>query len=229
MVANWLERVSFCHDEPQKAASTESPMSYPDLHVLVLAAGASTRLGQPKQLVKLGGSYALSRVVSTAVAIGGSAVTVVIGANSRELTHLLAHSPASVIVNRHWEEGIASSIRFGIAAVPSNVEAVLILLGDQVAVTPEDLRRLVSAWKGQEGVIATATYQQHAGVPAIFPRWSFTELDQLRGDVGARVVLQRNAFRLAHVPMPNAAVDLDTKEDLVALQARFGGEVNGEQ
>ena len=75
------------------------------LHVLVLAAGASTRLGQPKQLVKLGGRPALHIVVSNAVSLAGNAVTVVVGAHARQMTHLLAHSPASVIVNRFWEEG----------------------------------------------------------------------------------------------------------------------------
>lgn len=196
-------------------------MSYDNLHILVLAAGASTRLGQPKQLVKLGGTYVLTRVASTAVSLGGSAVTVVLGAHARDLTHLLAHSPASVLVNRNWETGIASSIRLGVASLPASCEAVLIMLGDQVAVTSEDLRRLASAWNGQDSAIATAVYQQHVGVPAIFPRWTFSELDQLRGDRGARMVLERNAFRLSHVPMANAAVDLDTPEDLAALRARF--------
>ena len=90
----------------------------PGLHVLVLAAGASKRLGQPKQLVKLGGRPALHIVVSNAVAIAGHAVTIVVGAHAKEMTHLLAHSPASVIVNRHWEEGMGSSLRFGVAWEP---------------------------------------------------------------------------------------------------------------
>ena len=191
------------------------------LHILVLAAGASTRLGQPKQLVKLGGRPALHRVVSNAVAIAGHAVTVVIGAHARDLTHLLGHSPASVILNRDWEEGMASSIRRGMAALPAACEAVMILLGDQVAVTVDDLKRLVSAWKEQDSVIATATYERHVGVPAIFPRICFSELTELRGDTGARMVLERNNYRLVRVPMSNAAIDLDTPEDLAALTERF--------
>src|SRR5690606_16719892 len=106
-----------------------------DIHVLVLAAGGSTRLGQPKQLVRLGGRPALHIVVSNAVALAGHNVTVVLGAHARELTHLLAHSPASVIVNRHWEEGLASSIRAGLSVLPPACEALMLLLGDQVAVT----------------------------------------------------------------------------------------------
>lgn len=191
------------------------------LHILVLAAGASTRLGQPKQLVKLGGRPALHRVVSNAVAIAGHSVTVVIGAHARDMTHLLGHSPASVIVNRDWEEGMASSIRRGLAALPAACDAVMILLGDQVAVTTDDLKRLVSAWKEQDNIIATATYERHVGVPAIFPRVCFSELAELRGDHGARLVLERNNYRLVRVPMPNAAIDLDTPEDLAALTERF--------
>lgn len=191
------------------------------LHVLVLAAGASTRLGQPKQLVKLGGRPALHIVVSNAVAVAGHAVTVVIGAHAREMTHLLAHSPASVIVNRHWEEGMASSLRFGVAALPPACEAVLVVLGDQVGVNSDDLKRLASAWRGEESMIAASVYDQHVGVPAIFPRLCFPELMELRGDSGARLILERNSYRLVRVPMANAAIDLDTPADLAALTERF--------
>jgi molybdenum cofactor cytidylyltransferase len=191
------------------------------LHVLVLAAGASSRLGQPKQLVRLGGRPALHIVVSNAVALTGHAVTVVLGAHAQDMTHLLAHSPASVVVNREWEEGMASSIRRGLAALPPACDAVMILLGDQVAVTLDDLKRLAAAWKGEDSVIAASVYDQHVGVPAIFPRICFSELAELRGDHGARQVLERNRHRLAHVPMPNAAVDLDTPEDLAALTEKF--------
>jgi molybdenum cofactor cytidylyltransferase len=192
------------------------------LHVLVLAAGASVRLGQPKQLVRVGGRPALHSVVSQATAIAGHAVTVVIGAHAAELTHLLQHSGVSLIVNRNWEEGMASSIRFGIASLPPACDAVLIQLGDQVAVTADDLRRLVSAWRGEDSVIAAAMYRGTVGVPAIFPRWCFSELSQLRGDVGAKSILDRYRDRVARVAMPNAALDLDTAEDLARLQQSYG-------
>lgn len=191
------------------------------VYVLVLAAGASTRLGEPKQLVRVGGRPALHTVVANAVSIAGHAVTVILGAHARDLTHMLLHSPASVVINREWEEGMASSIRRGMAAVPPGCEAVMMVLGDQVAVTADDLRRLLSAWKGESSTIAASVYEGRAGVPAIFPSWCFSELSQLRGDQGARAILQRNMTRLVHVPMPNAAFDLDTPEDLVRLRERF--------
>jgi CTP:molybdopterin cytidylyltransferase MocA len=198
------------------------------LHILILAAGASTRLGQPKQLVRLDGRPLLHTMVSHAVAVAGHAVTVVVGAHAQELAMLLKHSPASMIVNRHWHEGIGASIRCGIAALPPACDAVLLMLADQVGVSSDDLKRLVSAWKGQESLVASL-YSGTVGVPAIFPRWCFSDLSSLRGDVGARLVLQRHSDRLIRVPMPNAAMDLDTPEQLEELrrvrQPRVVGEI----
>jgi molybdenum cofactor cytidylyltransferase len=196
------------------------------VHILVLAAGASTRLGQPKQLVQLGGRPALHIVVSNAVAVAGNAVTVIVGANANQLTYLLSHSPASAIVNKQWEEGIASSIRCGLAATPAAADAVMVVLGDQVCVTTDDLKRLLAAWNGQESVIAAASYSQGLGVPAIFPRAYFGELAELRGDEGARKILKRNPDRIVRVPMPNAAIDLDTPEDLQALTIKLANEAS---
>lgn len=183
----------------------------------MLAAGASTRLGQPKQLVHLGGRPALQTVVGTAQAIADQ-VTVILGSRAADITRLLQHSSATVLINRQWQEGLASSIRCGISSLGPGCEAVMILLGDQVAVNVNDLKRLIDAWQGQD-VIAASVYKAQAGVPAIFPRWCFSELMQLRGDAGAKLLLQRHAHRLVQVPMPNAAIDLDTPEDLKALQA----------
>jgi molybdenum cofactor cytidylyltransferase len=193
-------------------------------HILVLAAGASRRLGQPKQLVKIGGRPLLHRVVANAVSVAGHAVSVVIGAHASELTHLLAHSPASVVVNREWEEGIGSSIRRGMASLPARCEAVMVLLGDQIGITTEDLRRLASAWNGEPSVIAASIYEQRLGVPAIFPHVFFSELAELRGDEGARKIIERNQYRVTSVPMPNGAIDLDTPEDLARLQRNYNNE-----
>jgi molybdenum cofactor cytidylyltransferase len=154
--------------------------------------------------------------------VGGQAVTVVVGAHASELTPLLKRSSASWVLNRAWEEGVGSSIRAGVAALPVGCEAVLILLGDQIAVSADDLKRLVSAWNGESTVIAAAQYDQQTGVPAIFPAFCFSELSALRGDQGAKAVLHRHRDRVVRVAMPNAAVDLDTPHDLQVLTERFG-------
>jgi molybdenum cofactor cytidylyltransferase len=187
------------------------------LHAIVLAAGASTRFGSPKQLVRIAGRPLLHTAVARATDVAGSAVTVVLGARAAELAPLLSHSTASIVINRDWREGMASSIRAGMARIPSSCSAVLLMLADQAAVTAEDLKRLASAWRRQPEYIVAARYGVTTGVPAIFPRSAFPDLNSLRGDVGARILLQRNPDRVARVPMASAAIDIDTPEDLLAL------------
>jgi molybdenum cofactor cytidylyltransferase len=189
------------------------------LHAIVLAAGASSRFGSAKQLVRVGGRPLLHTAVARAADVAGTAVTVVLGARAAELTPLLTHSAASVVINRSWREGIASSIRAGVARLPPSCTAVLLLLVDQAAVTGEDLKRLVGAWRRQPEHIVAARYGMTTGVPAIFPRSSFSDLQSLRGDMGARALLQRNPDRVVRVPMPSAALDIDTPEDLLKLSS----------
>jgi molybdenum cofactor cytidylyltransferase len=187
------------------------------LHAIVLAAGASTRCGSAKQLARVAGRPLLHTAVARAAEVAGSAVTIVLGARAAELTPLLTHSQASVVINREWREGMASSIRAGVARLPATCTAALLMLVDQAAVTAEDLKRLVSAWRRQPEYIVAARYGMTTGVPAIFPRSAFSDLAALRGDVGARVLLQRNPDRVVRVPMASAAIDIDTPEDLLEM------------
>ncbi|HWG30839.1 MAG TPA: nucleotidyltransferase family protein [Steroidobacteraceae bacterium] len=189
------------------------------LHAIVLAAGASTRFGSAKQLVRIAGRPMLHATVTRAVEVAGNAVIVVLGARAEELAPLLSHSPASIVINRDWREGLASSIRAGVARLPAACSGAMLLLADQAAVTAEDLRRLAGAWRRQTAYVAAAVYGATVGVPAIFPRASFPNLLQLRGDQGARALIQRNPDRVVRVPMESAGVDIDTPEDLLAIEA----------
>jgi len=188
------------------------------LHIIILAAGASTRLGKPKQLVPVAGRPALQHVIDRTTAIAGNAVSVVLGSHASDITPMLQHSSASVIINRDWQEGIASSIRCGIRSLSHACDAVMLVLGDQVAVTTGDYRRLISAWNGQDSILVASGYSGQFGVPAVFPRFVFSELMQLRGDQGAKLILHRHSSRLLQVPVPNATYDLDTPEDVTAVQ-----------
>ncbi len=191
-----------------------------DLHAIVLAAGASRRFGSPKQLVRIDGRPMLHTVVANAVSLAGGAVSVVLGSGAAELAGLLRHTPATVVVNRQWEEGMGSSVRVAMARLTGAPAAVIVLLADQIAITPEDLRRLVAASRRNPEAIVAASYGGTLGVPAIFPRRCFSALGELRGDQGARVLIQRELDTLVRVPLPNAAIDIDRPEDLLELETR---------
>ncbi len=187
------------------------------LHAIVLAAGVSSRFGSAKQLVRIGDRPLLSLVAGRAAEVVGHELIVVRGARAAELAPLLGHSPGSLVINRDWREGLASSIRAGVARLPASCAGVMLVLADQACVTAEDLRRLAGTWRRQPLGIAAARYGPTIGVPAIFPQHLFGELSELKGDTGARVLLRRHADRLVKVPMTSAAFDLDTPDDLLEL------------
>jgi molybdenum cofactor cytidylyltransferase len=189
------------------------------LHAVVLAAGASRRFGSPKQLVQFERRPLIQRVIAGATELAGSAVTVVLGAYAAEIAATLAPGTAGIIVNREWQEGIASSIRAAVARLPGACDGVLLLLADQPLVGSHSLGRLAAAWRRQPRSIIASRYRAVTGVPAIFPRWCFSDLAALRGDQGARLVLRRypdHVVRLAH---PEAEVDIDYPEDLLELRS----------
>lgn len=189
------------------------------LHAAILAAGPSTRFGSPKQLARLGGALVLHRAVANAAGVAGHSVSVVLGAHAREVAPALRLSAASVVLNREWAEGLSSTIRAAVRGAPPRCEGLLLLLGDQAAVTADDLKRLFAAWRRHPVLIAAALHGGAPGLPAIFPRWAFTDLLELRGDRDTAQVLRRNVDRVVRVPMPNAGIALDTTDDLVALGA----------
>jgi molybdenum cofactor cytidylyltransferase len=189
----------------------------PALHVMILAAGGSTRFGSPKALTRLEGRALIQHIIARALAVGGQAVTVVLGAHARDIVPAIGTAPVGLVVNRDWDSGMASSIRAGVERLPGSCAAVLIMLMDQPLIGVEALRRLVATWSARTKEIVAAQYGGGCGVPAIFPRWAFAELRQLRGDAGARLLLQRHVDRTVGVPMPEAAVDIDTPEDLLGV------------
>jgi molybdenum cofactor cytidylyltransferase len=196
-----------------------SDSAYPSVHAAILAAGPSTRFGSPKQLVRLAGTPVLHQAIANAGLVAGHSVTVVLGAHARDIGPALRQSAVAVAVNRDWEEGIASSIRTAVHSAPPGCEGLMLVLADQVAVTGDDLKRLYAAWRRHPVLIAAALYGGAPGLPAIFPRWAFSDLLQVRGDRDPRLVIRRNVDRVVRVPMHNAGIDLDTPEDLLSVEA----------
>jgi CTP:molybdopterin cytidylyltransferase MocA len=177
---------------------------------VVLAAGASTRLGRPKQTVELGGEMLVERAVRVAKEAGLQPVMVVV--QDASLGDKLR---AEVLVNARWAEGMATSIVAGVRwAQGLGVAGVVVMTCDQVAVRAEHLRALCA----EPGRVTGSRYAGRVGIPAYFPAAVFGELMELTGDVGAREML-RGA---ASVEDEGLALDVDTEADLKAARERLG-------
>ncbi len=185
----------------------------------MLAAGGSRRLGQPKQLLRRRLQPLLIAAVRGADRVDARPVIVVLGAEALRLRALLRRerTPTRAVLNPRWRDGLAGSLQAGLAAAPRDARAVLVLLVDQPDVTASALRRLVAAWHKRPGVPAAAWYGGRAGVPAILPRSTWRAVRELEGDAGARAIL-RATPRLTLVPMPEAALDVDTPADAARLR-----------
>ena len=186
----------------------------------VLAAGGSTRLGQPKQLARYQGNTLLARAVSAAVAAGCKPVLAIIGADAPRMRKELHGLAVEVVENAEWREGMSTSIRAALDALAEReVDALLFLTCDQPHVTAGLLRTLVDTMRSSSGCHAVAcSYAGGVGVPALFRRELHGELRALVGDRGARAVLERHRDRVAEVPFPLGAVDVDSAEDLDTLE-----------
>lgn len=188
------------------------------LAALVLAAGASSRLGQPKQLVEFEGERLLDRAIRLAHQAGASPVFVVLGADFERILEALTSNPYQprILVNKAWSSGMASSLRLGAAAAErAGVDDLLVLACDQPAVTAEHLLRLTEVSK-REHVVASY-YWERRGIPALFPEFAFHALQDLQGDTGARELLQDDA--VLTVALPGGEFDVDTPQDLLRLES----------
>lgn len=200
-------------------ATNEPPDSL--LQVVILAAGASKRLGQPKQLVVLDGEPLLRRQCRLAIESRTGPVGVILGCHARECTETIRDLPVVKHMNLQWAEGMASSMRQAVhAALVINASGLLLLHADQYRLTTADLQSLKSAWMESRLTACAAMYADDFGPPVIIPRNCFSELLQLKGDVGARRSLAAlPAHALRRVPMPNAIHDLDIPDQLANLAA----------
>jgi molybdenum cofactor cytidylyltransferase len=178
---------------------------------IVLAAGASTRLGEPKQLVMLGAETLLERAVRTARAAGCEPVVVVLGAAAERILERCDLGSAVVVMNPEWEEGMASSIRAGLRAI-GGADGVVLMTCDQPAVTAEHLLALSAT-----GEVTASAYAGRRGVPAYFPAACFAALIELSGKAGARELLRSAAT----VELADGELDVDTAADLKAAKQLF--------
>jgi molybdenum cofactor cytidylyltransferase len=182
---------------------------------IVLAAGPSTRLGRPKQLLRLGDATLLERAVAAVNEASVRRIVVVLGADA---VAVRAQVPArfDCILNSNWSEGMASSIRAGLDALDSP-DAVLLAVCDQPRIPPRHFATLVQTAASNPDQPVASGYSGTVGVPAVFPRRLFTALANLTGGAGARSVL-RESSQVIVIPCAEAACDVDTPDDAAALE-----------
>lgn len=178
---------------------------------IILAAGASTRLGSPKQLVSLQQETLLDRAIRTAREAGCAPIVVVLGANAARIQQACPLPDTQILINPDWQEGMASSLRLAIAALHGK-DSTLVLTCDMPTVTPGHLQALVAG-----GTLTASAYAGCKGVPAFFPASTFPALCALKGDAGARALLQSAPT----IPLPHGDLDVDTPEDLAAMHRLF--------
>lgn len=200
------------------------PKSRPDgvarVVAIVLAAGGSSRLGTPKQLVPFRGAPLVRHAAAAAAGAGARPVIVVLGAQSEKVGAAVQGLEGVVSVeNEQWREGMASSIAAGVREaerIDPDCDGVLIAVADQPLVDESALRRLLDAFGSGHRVVASA-YSETIGVPAVIGREHFHELLALTGDAGAGMWLRAGGAPVHRVRMPDAAIDVDCAEDAKRL------------
>lgn len=189
---------------------------------IVLAAGASRRLGGPKQLVTTHGETLLAHTLRAAKEAGADPIFVVLGANRDLVASTVDLSTVLAVVNPQWNQGISSSIRVGLEALlqqDPSARAAILLVCDQPLLGCSHLNALIAAYAASESEsIVASRYGGIAGIPAIFPASHFAQLQSLSGDIGARQILRNPECLMITIPFEDGELDIDTPEDLRFLE-----------
>jgi molybdenum cofactor cytidylyltransferase len=191
--------------------------------VVVPAAGRGTRMGHaPKLLLPMGdGRPVVYHAVLGALALEPLEVVVVTRPDLPEMAQVLAGLPVTQVPNPRYAEGMGTSLAAGIGGLSEGVEAALVMLGDEPAVSPEIVEALVAAYVRERTAITVPVYGKQVGPPTLFSRALFEELRALEGDVGGRQLMERHPEAVCRVPLPTEwrPRDIDTPEDYQSLLA----------
>jgi molybdenum cofactor cytidylyltransferase len=209
-------------DEDETATQPE-PQRVPagrKVAALVLAAGSSRRMGGANKLLQpIGGIAMLRRAVNSALASRCTSVLVVTGADADAAQACLGGLDVQFVHNPEHESGMASSLRCGLAALPADADAAVVLLADMPRIDGGHVDRLLAAFDPRQPKIVAPVRDGRRGNPILWPREFFAEMTAVSGDVGAREVLQRHASQVEFVTFDDDAIfaDVDTPAALEAL------------
>jgi molybdenum cofactor cytidylyltransferase len=187
-------------------------------NIVILAAGASSRLGRPKQLLSFNDESMLQHMINEAQRTSAKHVVVVLGANASMITGKVktTHARTSFIVNDNWSTGIASSIHTGIATATQlspDTDGVVLMVCDQPFVKFSHLQKLVEAHRETRKPIVASHYQGAAGTPVFFNSRYYDDLLKLEGDTGAKKIIAEHKDDVFLVEFAGGEVDIDTEED----------------
>ena len=215
-------------EEASPEASAQGPRR-PKIAALVLAAGRSSRMGTiNKLLIGIDGKPMVHHAIEAVRAAGLGPIIVVTGHEQDRLQAALAGLPVRLVHNPNYSEGLSSSLKTGLAALPDDIDAVLVGLGDMPRVSAADIERLVAAFNPVEGrEIIVPTRNGKRGNPVIWAKRFLAEMRELAGDVGARHLIGQHAEAVAEVEMASDGVltDIDTPQALARLAASARVEV----
>jgi molybdenum cofactor cytidylyltransferase len=191
--------------------------------LILLAAGASARLGRPKQLLIYHGQTLLQHSLQAAMESGASPVVVVLGAHADLIKREIKNREIHIVENLNWQDGMASSIQRGIEAIENinaDIEGIILMVCDQPFVTSSVLGELIAARKKTGKSIIACRYEGTFGPPAFFHKSLFKEMLLLKGDKGARSILGEHLDAVELIPFPGGGYDIDTESDLERIQPR---------
>lgn len=184
---------------------------------VLLAAGGARRFGSQKLVAMIDG-VPIVRLAERALAAVADTTIVVVGSEASAVRAALGESSADVVENPNWADGLASSLRQGILAVPNDAAAAIVALGDQPQLDGAVMRALIGRWRETSSPIVSARYRGVRGHPVLFDRAVFAELGALHGDAGAKGLIDRSPGRVAYVDVDaDVPRDVDTPDDLAAL------------
>lgn len=189
--------------------------------LMILAAGASIRMGTPKQLLPYQGRSFIRHITEIAIASVCQPIAVVLGANAEQIKPEISQLPVQIVENQQWEEGMSASIRVGLEAllaVNQNLDAVVIALCDQPFVSSQTLNRIVEAYQVTGKPIIASEYAETFGVPALFKRTLFSELISLNSSEGAKQLIERHIHEGFSILFPDGAIDIDNPTEYEQLQ-----------
>ena len=188
------------------------------ISILILAAGSSSRLGQPKQLVEFEGQTLIERITHTALLVSDK-VSIVLGANIELIKPVLEvfSNRINLIENPDWQEGMGTSIRIGVENLAEKSEAILILLVDQPLISQVFLQSIVQTFAEEKMPIVASNYGDQLGVPILFDKVFFPELLKLKGEQGAKAFLKNYPEKTASISFKDGLFDIDIPKDLEKL------------